>query len=343
MCNAHLGEVRNNLSEDKAYNKFTLAIFDAYVQDIAENEIQLELTLSPSSFKVFERVIERCIFSFYGIEDSSIRDMIFSSIFYAVYGSNEKSKADKTVELEELFHSLKQFDLEQESSLISSKLYELNISTQLEPVYQHLSVKYTSIAYKNQICFSYLNEFNSTLTEVLADLNDKKAIKQLIFVHKKIRSLYNNNINNTSKAIYNLTKFILVALVGQNQILNESTQSVEELLAELSKDMKLLPFGMERFYLNNIYTHAYSNYLANTGSLKLASHVLNKKNEIQLFESFNFNFPNHISRNILNQTKMKLIKTEKEISNTSSVENLVMVSTTKPFLSRDYFPNTILN
>jgi hypothetical protein len=115
MPEKHIIAVKERLAEDASFNRFTLQIFDAFCNGITENTIQSELNLKFNSFKAFERVIEKSVLSFYGIEGKSIKDMLFSSIFYSLYGSRVEDKKEKTTELEELFHSMKQFQIEQES------------------------------------------------------------------------------------------------------------------------------------------------------------------------------------------------------------------------------------
>lgn len=342
MCGKHLAEVRETLAADKAYNRFTLSIFDAFMLETPENDIIEELSLSNNSFKVFERVIERAIFKFYGLQDTSIQDMIFSSIFYAIYSNNEKSIDEQTKELEGLFHSMKQFNMDQESSTITAKLYELNVGTQLEPVYKHLANKYQAISYKNSLALNYFTQFNQTLTEVLDSDETSNKVKELIVSYKQIRNIYESNKNITSEVVYNLCKFTCITLASQNQLLKDGNISIDELISTLKSGLEALPFSMEKFYLNNIFEHVYAQHLTMNNKDQFAKCLLRNNKEVALFESFNFDFPNSISSKIYysdDRFETKKLKFNKN----KTINYKILKNSAKSFLDGDYLFNTILN
>jgi hypothetical protein len=334
MPEQHIVAVREQLSIDKSFNKFTLDIFDAFYKDVSENTIQSELNLSNVSFKVFERVIERGIIDFYGIENKSIKDMLFSSIFYSLYGSKNKNNIEKTKELEELFHSMKQFNVEQEAYPILLKLYELNIDTRLEAVYKHLSEKYLSVSEKNEIISNQFSSFNKILAIYIN--NHSEDSKDLIVAYKKIRSTYQKHPNNTTRTYYNLSKLTCVVFTGKTEILNDGDLQLGLLLDAVKSDIENLPLSIDRFYLSNIFSHVYTKHLINVDKPELSIHVLKKKTIISLFEANNFFFPNHITNNIY----------EKYLENESCDKNyLVTANNTnndKDFLKGGFF-STILN
>lgn len=318
--------------------------FDNYLTELSEAECISDLDIPYTSFKVFERIIERAILDFYEIKDASIRDMIFSSIFYAVYGNAKKSTADKAKELEDLFHTLKQFNLSEESYLVTSKLLELHEGTQLEPVYKYLSDKYAVVSYKKQLSFQYLTEFNQLLTDIYNKASKKSGKKEIIACYKEIRSLYLTNENNTSKAIFHLVKFECVSLLGQKQLLKDGNNSVQSLIKNLSNEIDAMAFGIERFYLKNIYTHLYADYLCSIGKTESALDYLNRQNSKGIIKGYNFNFPNHISEKILNKRYSKIIsfnKVSEEVIETQRKKS--SFSTTNQNSHGDFLSGTILN
>ncbi len=330
----HLNSVRSILENDEGYNKYTLVIFDAYLSNASEDEVMQSLGLSEKSFKVFERSIENSIFEFYGLEGKKIQDLIFSSIFYSQYGSSSKSVQDQCAELEELFHNMKQLQIEQASAPLLKFLTNLAVNTPLEPVYAHLYEKYNQIDLQIENMLTLFSQLNQNIEDLLAEFNFKIASNHSLKLLDQIQNIANEVDNHSSHVIIALSK-LNIAVFGNSSILDDEF-NLDDTIAFVESTIDKLPFGLDRFYLNNVFTHIYCHHLVNEGKLEIAADIISNESERHLFEASNFDFPNHISAYLKDiKSKTKLILNQYQRKNTS-------VSGNHDLLSGDLFSN-ILN
>ncbi len=307
MNPGHRAAVRTQLANDEGYNQFTLVIFDGFLKGNTAEEIQTELNLDLKSFKLFERNIEKTIFDFYELEDKKVQDLIFSSIFYSLYSSKHESLADRNAELEQLFHSMKQFGIEQAAAPLLKSLYEANINSPLEAVYEHLYSKYANMAKLNQAIYTEFEQFNLFLDDYLRGSNQASQSRILVKQYKKIREMAKLADNNTAKMILQLCKLICIVYCGQDQLLRNDSIGLGELLTSTHQGIENLPFGLDRFYLKNVFQHAYAKHLENVDKKEIARYILKKETESHLFEAYNFNFPNEVSRKYVFTSKPKQV------------------------------------
>ncbi len=302
----HREAVRENLASDQAFSKYSLLILEAYEKGQGNEPTQNALNLKPIPFKVFERSIFRSILSFYQMEDISVKDLIDTSIFYSLYGSNQKSAKEHSKELELLFHSMKQFGIEQESEELLNALHQLNIGTPLEAVYAHLAEKYQGMAAKNKEILNIFQELNGGLQSYLLEDFNETSLKASISSYKKIRSIYQDNKNGTSNTIYCLSKLMLVVFANQKQLLFDGGQELGELIKLVKKLIDEMPFGMDKFYLQNIFSHTYTKHLKNNGHNEVAQQIISKNKKTNLIEAWNFGFPNQVSEKFFQNEAAKI-------------------------------------
>ncbi|MEQ8908569.1 MAG: hypothetical protein RIC95_05225 [Vicingaceae bacterium] len=288
---AHADCVKSLLAEDHAYSDISLEIFKAYRANCTADEIREELGLNLKAFKVFERIIYRNLLSFYQIEDKSVKDILLTTVFYAVYGGAAKNQKEKSEELEGLFHQLKQHKIEQVSPCLLEELLSIHKSTPLEAVYKHLHTKYKNQEKNNHRIFSQFEKLN----QILANNHKTKSNfeKTIIRQYKVIRVLAEENSNPTSQAILEISKLMLVVICSQTQLLLEKSESIDGLFGRLRQLIEKQPFGFSKFYLENIYAQLEIIYLYKEDKAKQASEVLSSVNQTQL-EAFNFNFPSKL-------------------------------------------------
>lgn len=298
----HAKAIRSELAKDEGYNQFTLFIFDAYLKRKEEKSIQAELKINQKSFKLFERSIGKAIFEFYGIEDKTVQDLIFSSIFYSLYGTSHKSEQNRTEELEQLFHTMKQFNIEEASAPLLEALKEVNIGSPLEAVYTHLHNKYVTIAAEIDEMIAHFSRMNGILGIYEKESENKTLLKkQLISAYKSIRAIAENHNNNTAQVLLNLAKLNCVVFAQQDQILKDGNTKLGTLITSTNLLIDKLPFGIDRYYFRNVYHHIYARHLANVDKHDIAKILLNKVDDAALFEAQNFNFPNEISQTFIDR------------------------------------------
>lgn len=298
----HAKAIRQELAKDEGYNQYTLFIFDAFLNHKEAHSIQEELKINEKSFKLFERSIGKAIFEYYNIEDKTVQDLIFSSIFYSLYGSSHKNEQSRTEELEQLFHTMKQFNIEEASAPLLQALKEVNIGSPLEAVYTHLFNKYSTISAEIDEMIAHFSRMNGILGIYEKESENKTLLKkQLISAYKSIRAIAENHQNNTSAVILNLAKLVCVVFAKQDQLLKDGNTNLGTLITSTNLLIDKLPFGIDRFYFRNVYHHIYARHLANVDKQEIAKVLLNKVDHKALFEAQNFNFPNELSQTYINR------------------------------------------
>ena len=295
---AHTAKVRLLLESDSAYAELTLPIFDSYRKGENEKTAQEKSNLKFNSFKIIERLIYRSILSFYQVEDLSVKDIMQTSLFYALYGSTQKTKVEKKEELEEIFHQLKRFHIEQQAAKLVKELQSLHINTPLESVYAYMSNYYSAIDRANQEIIQQFIQFNTILGEYIEEPKNN-LLKELIGKYKLIRKITTNHSNQTALSFCYTAKLSLTLLAGQSQILLDGGWTTSTLMAETKNCTNNLPFGMLRFYLKNILTHLEYKWLVSNDKINEANEVFSISSTKSLIEAYNFNFPNNIHEKTL--------------------------------------------
>lgn len=302
---AHAAKVRLLLESDSAYAELTLPIFDSY--RIGENEktTQEKSNLKYNSFKIIERLVYRSILSFYQVEDMSVKDIMQTNLFYALYGSTQKSKAEKRFELEGIFHQLKRFKIEQQAAPLVKELKKLHVNSPLEAVYDYMTKYYMNIEQVNTQIVQHYIQFN-TLLGIYIDEKNPKFLKELIKKYKLIRKLTSKHANQTALSFCYISKLSLSTLADQSQILLDGGWTISTLLSETKECIKNLPFGMLRFYLKNILAHIEYKQLVQEGNHNSAIELIKGFSSVSLIEAYNFNFPNHIHENYFNENRTEV-------------------------------------
>ncbi|MCB0802101.1 MAG: hypothetical protein KDB74_03315 [Flavobacteriales bacterium] len=305
----HLQIVREELSADEGYNKFTLAILDNYQANQGEDVLLEKLNINLQSLRLFERTIEKAIFDFYGLEAKSVQELLISSVFYAIYGQTKKQAHIKRAELESLFCSMKQFGIDQIASPLVNELYLANLGTTTEAAYFQLNENYKKVLDDTNMILDKFSSFNTTLAEFL-ESNKKSLSNKLVSQHDEIRQIYQNTKNKTTKVVYYLSKLICVAYADQTIVLENGKIGLGEVLTITYEGLFQLPFGIDRFYLKNVFAHVYAKHLSNVEKPEIGQIILGKETESNLFGAYNFNFPNEVSRDLV--MFMQLPKTHSE-------------------------------
>lgn len=286
-------QLRLVLAKDKAYAEMTLPIFDAYRNGESEQSAQQRSNLKTNAFKIIERLIYKSVLAFYHIEDVTVKELLQTTLFYALYGSAQKSKSQRKAELEDLFHQLKRFQIEQQAAPLLEQLAGYYENTQLESVYKYMHDFYTKVDQTNREIIQKYKEFNQKLTAYLFEGKETNYVKELIVDYKQIRSLYRKNENPTAASFCYLCKLSLAVLAHQNQILRDGNWEIEDLLSQSKYMIQELPFGMMRFYLQNIIGMIEVSFLYDQGFEKEAHNLYHRLNKAKQTQAYNFAFPNN--------------------------------------------------
>jgi|SRR5690554_490052 len=284
LPDVHKQGVRSVMATNGAFAAISLQLFEAYLAGKSEEEAYLDSDLEYREFKIIERLVYRAIISFYNLEDKKIRDLIPSSIFYALHGTIEKTDLEKKELLKGLFHQMKQHDIDEEALPLIDALLKLFQNTQMKGVYVELSKYYQGINQAIQKAIALFEEFNNLLKQQAINPS-KNTVQQQIIVFKKIRTLVSQRPSPTTIAIFNLCKLILVVRSKQTQILKDGNWDTTSLLNYSKQKIDCLPFSIKRFYLQNIWEQINLPY----SDIAIDSNTLNhlRKN----LNAYNFGYP----------------------------------------------------
>ena len=94
-------EIRALLEKDLTYADISLKIFDAYRAEAESFQIQKDLDLDEKSFKIFERIIYLTVIRYFGLEDHSMKDVLATTVFYALNGNSKKDTNEKKIPTKE--------------------------------------------------------------------------------------------------------------------------------------------------------------------------------------------------------------------------------------------------
>lgn len=234
-------------------NNPVLYYLNSYLLKISPDELQKEMnSFDPQKQPIHDRFIYNCILEYYNLKPIEEKELLLSEVFAAVHTKSFASDLERISELERLFHKMKKVGVEQESSELLFALYQLNIGKPLEVVYHHLYKKYAGQKEQNNNALNHFINLNNLLGEFLVSKNET-ITKTLILEYKKIRNLNNEYENRILTTILNMSKLILTVICGQDQLLREERQSIPDLFATCESNIEDLPFGMEKFYFQNIF------------------------------------------------------------------------------------------
>jgi hypothetical protein len=177
-----------------------------------------------------------------------------------------------------------------------------------------------------------IEEFNQLLSIYILNKNENNR-KALIKVYKSIRALaHGEPQSKTLDCIFNISRFCLVVVADQLQLLKDSDLDKNLLHSLCKAQVNELAFGMKRFYLNNMLNQLSIYYYASEGRMQDAMELSDKVNKIALLEANNFSFPNNLYKEIETEIlQFKLYGKQKEAL--SSLESIKVVS----------FPNSFTN
>ena len=273
-----------------AHNSATLHLFQSMLSGNSENQISNSYNLCPNDYAKIERPILQVILDFYGMKPENARDQFLSDVYYAIQEEAYESNAKKVKRLEELFHQMKRYELEQESANLLKALEQSSVGTPLHTVYEHLCNKYRDIEANNLKAYVTFQKLNAKISDFLGDNSKGHSIRNLISEFKKIRAIHRKNENRVSECIMNTSMLLLASYCKQTQLLNENKWTLSDLFETCKNQIEILPFGVERMFLKNIFDMSLKQaLLENTFEINTRAFQRLSVNESKL-EMHNFGF-----------------------------------------------------
>ncbi|MBL4709249.1 MAG: hypothetical protein JKY48_12510 [Flavobacteriales bacterium] len=255
-------EVEKSLQSKVAYNSSVLSIFNSMMMGESKKEIMISCYLNDSNYPRLERPILVAIQELYGLKAENARDRFLATVHYAIHLEQFENNAQKTKKLENLFHQMKRFNLEQESAPLLKELTKISKGSPLHAVYLHLYNKYTEMEENNNLVFETFEKLSKKLSYFLDNNSKGITIKDLIVVYKEIRTLHQINENRISETILNTSMLLLASHCKQTQLLKENKWSIKQLLEVCYGQISEMPFGVESLFMDTIFnqtlTHAIS-------------------------------------------------------------------------------------
>lgn len=245
--------VEKSLQAQQGFNSKSLLIFNLLAEGQTKEEILQDGLVDEESYFSFERPIYNCILKLFDLTPSTTRDHFVAEVSYSIHDQSYKNDQEKGRFLENLFHQMKRYSIEQDSALLLKELYRLNEGNPLQAVYQHLYLKYDTIAKINAEIFDIFNQLNTQLSSFLIDSETTIEMKELIGHYKAIRNLHRRAENRTSQTVLDVTMLLLSTYCGQTQLLKEQSKSMNQLFIDCKTQIQELPFGLERYFLTNIF------------------------------------------------------------------------------------------
>lgn len=294
-------EVRTLLEKDQTYAEISLQIFDIYRNGSDLKELMNSHLLNDKSFKIFERIIYLTVLRYYGLEDNSMKDVLATNVFYALNGNSHKEKSERITELEGYFHAMKRYEIEEEASSLLSELYLLSQGSQLETVYRHLYLKYKELDSLISDALLTFERLNGELNTYMITGN-QNAVRDMISEYKQLRKFSEAQPESRSlRCLLNLAKLNLVVVAGQDQLLRDGDQCIQDLLFSCKNQIDSLAFGMKRFYLQNIHSQLAALYAIQESDISSAIEIMNKVNSKGMEQASNLGFPAVLFRDIRNK------------------------------------------
>ena len=265
--------VERKLQQQVSYNSSSLLVFNCLMLGQKKNEIIEECMLNEKNYPKYERPIYNCILDLFELKASNAKDNILTEVHYAIYEQSYESNTAKVKALENLFHQMKRYGIEQESAPLLKEMRDLSIGSPLYAVYHHLYNKYTDIAECNEEIFKSFAVLNTKLYAFIDDDNSEISTKDLVKEYKTIRTLHHSAENKTSETVLNFAMLLLATYAGQKQLLLDNKIELKDLFTLCRSQINDLPFGIERFYLNNIF-HQTTKYAIDVLELSLESEAV---------------------------------------------------------------------
>lgn len=245
--------IETDLQSKVAYNSSSLSVFSSMLFGESKSEILASCVLDNNNYPRKERPIFQAIIDFYGLKADNSRDQFWADVYFAIHEETYESRVQKVKRLENLFHQMKRFELEEDSAELLNELEKLSIGTPLHTVYEHLFIKYNEIEINNRKAYLAFENLNVKLSDYL-DLNAKEhTLQDLIQAFKQIRTIHHSNENRISECILNTSMLLLANYCGQTQLLKENKWTLNALFATCKTQIEKLPFGVERFFMKNIF------------------------------------------------------------------------------------------
>lgn len=304
-----------SLQEAVSYNSKTLLIFNCAMLGLTAEETIEEGFMSKRTYHKYSRAIYNSVNDLFELKAESQADKLLAEVHYAVHNEEFESKREKIERFELFFHLLKKNQLEQESYLLLAELNELHRDTPLEAVYSHLYAKYLRYSEINEMTLSTFIEFNKKLSSFIAsnETEEKEVlVRDMIRDYKMLRQHLESYENNNLKAIYMLSKLALVQVCNQQQLLLEEKLSHKDLLKQAKAFIAKLPFGTEKYFLQNIFWQL--------DNVKSAAKEENYPAASQQGDCNNFSFPTLVKVPVKRTFKLKNRKTQKVISHTRFIK-----------------------
>lgn len=245
-------------------------------------ETIVECYMSEKTYHKYSRAIYNTLNELFGLKAESQADKLLAEVHYAIHNEEFNSDKEKMDRFELFFHLLKKNQLEQKSHLLLAELNELHKDSPLEAVYSHLYTKYLRYSEVNEKALAAFIDFNTKLSDFhsSSDENEKALkIREMVKDCKILRQYLEAYENNTLKAIYLLAKLSLIQVCDQKQLLIEKKLSLKDLLEQTKSLLSRLPFGTEKYFLQNIFWQLESAQLIkDEGNYPAASQQSNFKN-----------------------------------------------------------------
>ena len=245
--------VENDLQSKVAYNSSTLSVFSSMLFGESKKEILASCALDQNNYPKKERPIFQAILDFYGLKAENSKDQFLSVVYFAIHEEQYESRVKKVKRLEDLFHQMKRYELEQESAPLLEELEKSSVGTPLHTVYEHLYNKYHNMEVNNTKAYIAFEKLNVKISDFLGDNVKDYKIRDLIKGYKEIRSIHNENENRVSECILNTTMLLLANYCGQTQLLNENKWTLSNLFETCKTQIENLPFSVERMFMKNIF------------------------------------------------------------------------------------------
>lgn len=290
--------VERLLQESVSFDSKVLLVFNSMMLGQNADEIKAECHLTDENYPKYERPIYNCILDLYGIKALSAKDNLLIETYYAVNETVYNNEDEKAKNLERIFHQLKKYQIEQESVDLLLELHKLHLGTPLQAVYSHLYDKYKKIQQANNAAIKVFIGLNKKLASYLKNINNKDLVRKMILDYKLIRQINNEAENSTLSTILNVSKLLLSSIGNQKQLLKENTIDEVALLLNCKDEIENLPFGVERYFLQNIIMQV--ELLCSKNKIACKDNM----NHLRFTEAYNFCFPSEVFQQINKDNKV---------------------------------------
>jgi len=291
--------VERLLQESVSFDSKALLVFNSMMLGQNAEEIKAECHLTDDNYPKYERPIYNCILEIYGVKANTVKDNLLIETYYAVNETVYNNEDEKAKNLERIFHQLKKNQIEQESVDLLLALHKLHLGTPLQAVYSHLYDKYKKIKQANNTAIEIFVGLNKKLTSYLKNRSNDDIARKMILDYKSIRQLNGEAENRSLSTILNVSRLLLASIGNQKQLLKDDNIDEVVLLSNCKNDVDNLPFGVERYFMQNIIMQI--EMLQNTEELvsrKEKETKSIKSAHVRFTEPYNFSFPNEVYQQI---------------------------------------------